>query len=78
MFKDTKHKIIALTHITIAIYKFNPTTGGSIVLPDYITKNQNVVSYPYDNNLCFWSAVWNQFCDTEKKNLRDAQIDIKN
>ena len=50
LFKDTKHMIITLTHIAIAIYKFNPTTGGAIVLPDYMTKNQNVVGYPYDNN----------------------------
>ena len=28
--------------------------------------------------MCFWAAVWNQFCNTENKQLSNTQKDIKN
>ena len=78
MFKGTKHKIIVVKHITVAIYKFNSTTGGSQVLLDYIIKNYNIVSYPYYSNLFFLATVGNQFCNVEKKKLDKTQNEIQN
>ena len=77
MFKDTKHKIIALTYVVVAIYKFNKVEGGKIILPDAITKNKNVVTYPFDNNLCFWACIY-QFKNQKHPELDRCKKEINN
>ena len=66
-----------ISYLTDAIYEYDSTTGRSVVLPDFMTKNKNSVSNPYDSNICFLSLVWNEFNNTEIKKLDNALDDIK-
>ena len=75
--KSSKH-LVCLTGVTIKIYKLNALTGGKIMLPDVITKNKNIVPYPFDNDLCFWAAIWDEFENKTHERLDKCSKEIKN
>ena len=59
--QNSSVKFVTITNIMVKIHKLTNLKDGPIVLPHEIKNNKYLTPYPYDNNLCFWAAIYQHF-----------------